>query len=53
MVPNQLAEWLDLIATEVTNQPAHIESEKCWCDPVLAIDENRRKVLIHQEVTWH
>lgn len=39
--------------TEVANQLAHIESELCWCDPIVEMDEYSQKVVMHKEVTWH
>jgi hypothetical protein len=31
----------------------HFDSEFCWCDPIIEVDEDERKVVIHKEVTWH
>ena len=53
MLLNQSLGWCDPIPTEVANQLAHIESELCWCDPIIEIDEYSQKVVIHKEVTWH
>ena len=39
--------------TEVANQLAHVESELCWCDPIVEMDEYCQKVVMHKEVTWH
>lgn len=50
---NQPLRRSDPIWREVTNQLAHVESEMCWCDPIVAIDEYGRKVVMHKEVTWH
>jgi hypothetical protein len=41
------------IGTEVANQLAHVESELCWCDPIVEIDEYGQKVVMHKKVTWH
>jgi hypothetical protein len=41
------------IGTEVANQVAHVESDLCWCDPIVEIDENGRQLVIHKEVTWN
>jgi hypothetical protein len=41
------------IGTEVANQLAHVESELCWCDPIVETDEYGQKVVMHKEVTWH
>jgi beta-xylosidase len=34
-------------------QLAHINSESCWCDPILEFDEDGNQSLIHNEVTWN
>jgi hypothetical protein len=31
----------------------HIQSQLCWCEPVLALDEDGKEILVHQEVTWN
>lgn len=31
----------------------HIESELCWCDPVIEVDQSGRETVIHKEVTWN
>ena len=32
---------------------AHINSELCWCDPILDLDEDGNESLTHNEVTWN
>jgi hypothetical protein len=34
-------------------QLAHIESELCWCDPILEFDEVGNESLTHNDVTWN
>jgi len=31
----------------------HLDSEFCWCDPLLEMDDNGREVVIHRQVTWN
>jgi hypothetical protein len=31
----------------------HINSELCWCDPILDFDEEGNESLTHNEVTWN
>jgi hypothetical protein len=50
---NQPLVWRNPNWTEVVNQLAHVESELCWCDPIVEMDEYGQKVVIHREVTWH
>ncbi len=53
MVTNQTRGWGDLIAPEIADQPAHIASQLCWCDPVIEVDENGDDVVIHRQVIWN
>ena len=53
MFPNQPLVWRDLIATDITKHLGHIESESCWCDPIVEVDEDGQEIVIHREVTWH
>ena len=34
-------------------QFAHIDSELCWCDPILEFDEAGNESLTHNDVTWN
>jgi hypothetical protein len=34
-------------------QLAHIDSELCWCDPIIDFDEIGQQSVIHNEVTWN
>lgn len=34
-------------------QLAHIDSELCWCDPIIDFDEMGQQSVIHNEVTWN
>ena len=31
----------------------HVDSEFCWCDPIVEADENGEESVIHRQVTWH
>lgn len=48
-----IAIWHELPSIEVASQLAHINSDQCWCDPMVEVDESGREVVIHREVTWH
>lgn len=45
----------DAIVTkeETSEGLRHMQSQFCWCEPVIALDENGKQVLVHQEVTWN
>ena len=38
---------------ETSERLRHIQSQLCWCEPVLALDEDGKDILVHQEVTWN
>lgn len=53
MFPNQRFGERNSIEAVVENHLVHIESQLCWCDPIVEIDEYGEEVLVHQDVTWH
>ncbi len=46
---------------DVRNEPAgkppmglsHVDSDVCWCDPVVEVDESGREVVVHREIMWN
>ena len=32
---------------------AHLDSDLCWCDPIVEVDEDGEHVLLHRQVTWN
>jgi hypothetical protein len=42
-------------ASEVPDaiQLDHIDSELCWCDPIVDYDEKGHQSVIHNNVTWN
>jgi hypothetical protein len=35
------------------DQPAHVDSELCWCEPIVDVDEDGNRALTHKEVIWN
>ena len=31
----------------------HLDSDFCWCDPIIELDENGTEVVLHRQVTWN
>ena len=31
----------------------HLDSDFCWCDPIIQVDKNGREVVLHRQVTWN
>ena len=31
----------------------HLDSDFCWCDPIVEVDENGQETVVHREVTWN
>jgi hypothetical protein len=31
----------------------HLESDFCWCHPVVEVDENGKEAVVHKQVTWN
>jgi hypothetical protein len=31
----------------------HIDSDVCWCEPIVETDEDGKEVVVHREITWN
>ena len=31
----------------------HVDSNACWCEPVVEIDEAGEEIVLHRQVTWN
>jgi hypothetical protein len=31
----------------------HLNSDFCWCDPIIDVDENGQEVVLHRQVMWN
>ena len=31
----------------------HLDSDFCWCDPIIELDESGREAVLHRQVTWN
>jgi hypothetical protein len=38
---------------DITKPPPHIDSDLCWCDPIVELYEDGDQRALHKEVTWH
>jgi hypothetical protein len=38
---------------DISEPPTHIDSDLCWCDPVVEFNEDGDPRVIHKEVTWN
>jgi len=53
MFVNQSWFFPALIAAEMPIGLSHIDTDFCWCDPIIEVDENGREVLLHRQVVWN
>ncbi len=53
MLVNRIGIWPSPAAVEMPIGLNHIESDFCWCDPIVEVDENGREVVVHREITWN
>ena len=42
-----------LVPVEMPVVLTHLDSDLCWCDPIVEVDEDGRHVLLHRQVTWN
>jgi hypothetical protein len=40
-------------ATHMAHELQHLDSELCWCDPIVEFDENGDLFVLHREITWN
>ena len=47
--------WLfsSLAPVEMPVGLSHIDSDFCWCDPVIEVEESGQEVVLHRQVTWN
>jgi hypothetical protein len=48
--------WIDPWVVSSVETPVglnHLDSELCWCDPVIELDEDGREAVVHRQVTWN
>jgi hypothetical protein len=31
----------------------HLDSDFCWCDPIIALDAEGQDIVLHRQVTWN
>jgi len=31
----------------------HLDSDLCWCDPIIEVDEIGEEVVLHRQVCWN
>ena len=43
----------NLERVDISASLLHIDSDWCWCDPVIELDEAGFWRTIHKEVTWN
>ena len=42
-----------LLPVEMPVGLTHLDSDLCWCDPIVEVDENGDHVLLHRQITWN
>ncbi len=53
MLGNQTWICPAIAAVEMPIGLNHVDSDFCWCDPIVEVDENGQEVVVHREVTWN
>jgi hypothetical protein len=42
-----------LAPVEMPTGLSHLDSDFCWCDPIVEVDENGQEAVLHRQVTWN
>jgi hypothetical protein len=47
--------WIapEVAAVEMPVGLTHVDSDFCWCDPIVEVDENGQESVVHREVRWN
>ena len=53
MFISELPFWREWVSIGGAKELTHIDSDLCWCDPMVEVDESEREIVIHREVTWN
>jgi len=48
-------EWLypAAVAVKMPIGLNHVDTDFCWCDPIVEFDDNGREIVLHRQVTWN
>jgi len=53
MFVNPIWFYPGLAPVEMSIGLSHLDSDFCWCDPLVEVDENGQEVVLHRRVTWN
>jgi hypothetical protein len=47
--------WLfpPIVPVEMPVGLNHLESDLCWCDPIIEVDKIGEEVMLHRQVSWN
>jgi hypothetical protein len=53
MITNRMRNAPEMPAQQTPIGPRHIDSDICWCEPIVDMDEDGEAVVMHREITWN
>lgn len=53
MIANRTRNVPETPANQTPIGPRHMESDFCWCEPIVETDEDGEEVIVHREITWN
>jgi hypothetical protein len=42
-----------IIPVEMPIGLKHLDSDFCWCDPMVEVDDEGQEAVLHRQVTWN
>jgi hypothetical protein len=42
-----------IVPSEFPLGPEHLDSDLCWCDPIIDTDTDGLEIILHRSVTWN
>ena len=53
MIVNPVWPYSVVVPSELPVGLQHLDSDACWCDPIIEVDDDGEEMVLHKQVTWH
>jgi hypothetical protein len=53
IIENRKWSYSSAVPVEMPAGLKHLDSDFCWCDPIIELDENGQEAVLHRQVTWN
>ncbi len=53
MIANRTRTVPERPASQTPIGPRHVDSDICWCEPMVETDEDGEEIVVHREILWN